>query len=464
MPGPVPRETRTVTTDTNGEAKANVVSGDELSKAFNSAGQMLFNRPVTIKAVCNGAVSQVQLDVLATQISWQYKNQDGQYVPWNGELFGLYPRTPRRKDIPLRAVMKFGNLAVIGHPVSWAIDTIRDKAGATVLPGHPTYPTYGRMSGPISTTDRDGGATATFFLGFNYGQIVFAIDDAAIYIPASAPQSTLSTAQDGPVPMATMPPGRTKARNLRSTPTHDEYRWVKGNAAWLVGGIPSSATPFAYPAPAGEEDNELLSKTLALVKQSLNPISPHATNGDRRGDPGIPNGWWFSQVVGNDPESAGYHFADLKIPGTDPKTGKPKDRRYTAAFDIVLTDVPIFDRRGRRARFGPYVKAMRTQGIVAWHRWAGEDNNKDGRLASTSNEMHCIDPATPYIKSGLQSQTVKFKRRESGGSDYDPEPTNPANPFAITAQQLNAVRFREGDKKAEFKRVYSNAVALGDAS
>ena len=215
----------------------------------------------------------------------------------------------------------------------------------------------------------------------------------------------------------------------------------------------------------GEEDNELLDKTLVLVRAQLNALSPELRNGFRAnpgdppgGDPygDVTPGWWFSQIVGNDPDSAGYHFADLKI------TKSGQTRYYGAAFDITLAHVGVFlpsNPTGRRQEFGPYVKSLREQGIVSWHRWAGEDYNGDGNLASVQNEMHCIDPAYHIIKSQLTGQITAFKNGQSGGKDYDPEPTDQSNPFAITPHQIDAVEFRERDKRAEFASVYSTATA-----
>lgn len=490
MPGPAPAENRTVTSDSDGIAKVDVISGDEVSTDIDEKGVVLFDEPVIITIKYGDEKKSQSLDVKAPHIEWQYKNGSGTYVLWKGEIWGLYKNEFRRK-IPLRALLTFDNLPVGGHQVSWGFEGIYDKAGAPVEANEPLYASYGRLSGNVSTTPVDGGASATFTRGTKWGQVVFKIEDASVFThkaqsPSSDSPNQNRTSQADPSATPTpMPAGRVLKKSNKPSPKTKEYLWVKGGPAWLVGGNASPQTPFAYPAPAGEEDDELLYKTLNLVRSTLGMNhftgfrNPKETD-DPYGDPEnpenpvigtLPKGWWFAQNVGNDPESAGYHFADLKLPVLNPKTGKPKrDKKgnkfysfYTAAFDIVYSDVPIFERRGRRASFGLPVYKLRRQGIVAWHRWAGEDRNKDGNLAATENEIHCIDPATPYIKSGLRKQIGKFRNGGSGGTDYNPEPTNPANPFAITRQQIDAVDFRSTIKRAEFRRVYSKAIPLGDA-
>lgn len=146
-----------------------IVSGDELSRVYDQAGHQIYNRPVTVVASYDQASRETQLNVLAPAVQWQYNN----YVPWSGEIFGLYTRTDRSDKglIPLRALLRFGNVPVVGHAVGWDFDGIYDKAGIAVLRSNPTYLTYGRLSGPASITGTDGGATATFFRGYHVGHL-----------------------------------------------------------------------------------------------------------------------------------------------------------------------------------------------------------------------------------------------------------------------------------------------------
>ena len=207
---------------------------------------------------------------------------------------------------------------------------------------------------------------------------------------------------------------------------------------------------FAYPAPGGEEDNEMVYAMRTYIRSKLNTLSPEWTtgfrnpqgteNGDPAGDPGtVGPGWWFAQVVGNDSESYGTHLADFKV--THTVNGKTITRYFCAAFDVVLTTVPIFKESNppaRRTEFGPYVKLMRNSGIVAWHRWAGESSS------TSENEMHCIDPASPFIKRSLNNQIDDFVDNGGVGGGYPAEPTT--GDFAITLSQRNAVRARRDNK------------------
>jgi hypothetical protein len=182
MPGPAPVETRTVTTDDMGKASVDVVSGDEVSKDYDEeSGELLFDTPVPFKAVCDNAEKEIAMDVLAPTTEWQYKDEAGNYVPWDGEIYGLYPNTFQKKDIPLRAVVTFNNQPVTGHKISWEINKILDKGGEEISSSDSEYPTYGTMSGAVSTTTAQGGATATFTLGYNFGQIEFGITDGSVY-------------------------------------------------------------------------------------------------------------------------------------------------------------------------------------------------------------------------------------------------------------------------------------------
>lgn len=480
MPGPAPAATRTVTTDANGIASVEVISGDELSEDFDpDTGELLFNNPVAVQASYGNAQATQYLDVLAPDIQWQYKDESGQYVAWYGEVWGLYSPANDTGGVPLRAVLTFNNAPVIGHPVSWGIDTIYDKGGAEVLPGNEDYSTYGYMSGPISTTTSDGSATATFTHGYNAGQLVFAIYDAAVFTPdSSAATNSVSTNSVAP-PMAAAAgqaaspaigvQAASSGRRIPNTSRYKtisvgEYRWVQGKGSFNK--------PKAYPAPSGEEDNELLPQTRNFVRFYL-PGSESKTgsryqtglfdNNPAAYVPGISQmgNWWFSQVVGNDQESDGRHLADLTVTtiGLDSKGRlKPTTRYYGAAFDIVLTGVQIFEQVpgvqqnvevGRRAEFGPYVKSLRYSGIVAWHRWAGESPS------TSENEIHCVDPATPFLKNSLQFQIREFRRLDGKGTgsqtgSYPADPTNANDPayyyFHIYPGQKDKVKERFKNK------------------
>ena len=182
MPGPAPAQTKTVISNADGTVAVDVISGDEVSKDTDEdTGHLLFNRPVPIKATCASIQVTKNIDVTAPVTTWQYKNEEGDYVVWDGEVYGLYPNTVHRKDIPLRVLWTFNNQPVTGHRMSWSIDKIFDKFEEEVLPTDEDYVTYGTLSGPISTTGSNGGATATFTHGYNFGQIVFGIADNNIY-------------------------------------------------------------------------------------------------------------------------------------------------------------------------------------------------------------------------------------------------------------------------------------------
>ena len=473
MPGPAPEITRTETTDSDGVATVDVVSGDTLSKAFDEQdGHLLYDEPVVVEVSYGETKQSKKLDVLAPDIEWQIKNSDGNYVHWDGDTWDNYYKSDESHKVPLRALLTFDGAPVIGHRVSWGFDKIFDKAQVEVLRNNPTYKTYGRMSGEISTTPLDGGATATYTLSYNMGQIIFAIDDSSIYRKGATSSVEFSDLSLLLTQALEQPTGERRSRKTfyKGSKT-GVYRFVHDSPYNDIDGRPNSVHKEAYPAPSGGESNELIKQTYDLVTAILagrptsvktasrpTPIFESKTGwrlqnfigpgGERRifqhGD------WWFSQVVGDDPESFGYHKADVKVP----IPGKSDYYRYSGAFDIVLTGVPIFAqvpnnprKYGRRKEFGPYVKALRDNGIVAWHRWAGEADS------TSENEMHCIDPATPFLKGDLQGQIGKFLLKGgkgTGGSSYPTEPVNPNDPFYaefhINVTQQNRVRDRRKHK------------------
>ena len=463
MPGPAPEITRPATTDSNGVATVDVVSGDTLSKAFDEEdGHLLYDEPVEVEASYGDAKQSKNLDVLAPVLSWQYKNEEDQYVPWKGEVDGLYSRESKRMKIPLKVVLTFNNAPIIGHRVSWDIDGIYDKGGGPVLPDTDEYRAYGRISGAISTSTREGDATATFSPGYRKGQLVFAFTDASVLIrDSNAPIPQISS---GEFQVAAASSARYDAKKGRYvTIPVTEYDWVGyvGSNPHFADGTPSGGKDWrGYPARSGTEDDELLKPTLTLARRIMVASKESKTNSryqtlgtdisgslpDNPPDPYLQNGyWWFAQAVSNDRESVGTHLADVKVTSTKYDPLKKKDvsvtNYYSGAFDIVLTKVPIFARvpgvaknkeKGRRAEFGAAVKGMRDNGIVAWHRWAGESGT------TSENEMHCIDPATPFLKNRLGQlkanqkiggQIGSFLRGETGGG-YPDEPDT--GPFAIT--------------------------------
>lgn len=444
MPGPDPAQDVSGTTDAKGIAKVAIISGDELSRDTDDQGKQLFNEPVPIDATCKveneSASKRISLNVLAPSIQWQYKNEQGNYVTWDGSIIGLY--SDERPHIPLRAVLTFNNKTVVGHHISWGLDAVYNKAGAEVPPSDSTYKTYGQLSGTVSTTDASGGATATFHSGYNLGQLVFAIEDSSTYSrdgsdSSALTQNTSLQAEAAP----TSPPKTRRAKKSKKSALAFNYYDYPGNVATTIAVYDANGDARAtvggkknkaYPAPGGEEDGELIDETLLEVRDALQAfrISSEWSSGRRNprdgyipslqsdihdipslNDPSLYNYyWWLSQVIGQDPASAGTHFADFSAD----KGGKTY--LFGAAFDIVLWQTPIFKKYGNKARpeFQPFVRKLRKKGIVAWHRWAGEYNPSSSYTAanpaSDENEIHCIDPLMPSIKSALSAQVAGFQR------------------------------------------------------
>ena len=466
-------ETKTVPVDTNGKATLKIVSGDQLSQDTDSEGNQLFDYPVKVEATCvlgsETQIKSVDLNVLAPTLVNNYKNEDGQYVVMPDDV-ALLDLNPNSNEVLLQTVATWKKQPVLGHRIRWSIDAVYGKGGEPLE----VSDRYGRMSGEISTTGSNGIASATFTKGRDYAQLDFSAEDNAYYtwgddttavaqnsvvhrrIAVSLPpQGSPYCAPAGGPPYGP-PAGKKRKRRKKTyaTPPYSEYTYVHGPAGY--------DHPHGYPAPPELEDDELLANTLSIVLNGTGTSNP-GLNGfaaetsapgivdqnhppDRHGDPGQTGGWWFSQVVGNDPDSAGYHFADIEITRT--KAGRTYTRRYGAAFDIVLNGYNVFAQEGRMTQFGPYVKRMRNLGIVAWHRGAGEPG-------SVENEMHCIDPAMPGIKSPLTTQINSFISYGAGSSGYAPEPTDPSSPFAITTGQISAVKNRSNNVKPLLEQSYS---------
>lgn len=441
MPGPDPSQTPSAVTNTQGVAQVTITSGDELSRDTDYTGKQLFNEPVPVQVDCTVGKEHVNkallFNVLAPSVKWKYKDDQGNYSDWNGKLYDLYEKPSYHNGIPLQAVLTFNKIPVVGHHISWGISHVYDKAGAEVPSSNANYRTYGQMSGAISTTTYAGTATADFKYGYSFGRLVFDITDASVFT-SDGLASEMSIKSSGHA-------HRDKNKKLYyTTDPLSQYDYVKGKPT-SIDGLPddSRANSHAYPAPSGEEDggpaDEILPPTLNLVRGIMSEsVGRESQTGSRVQTPGkdiidarngdryLQNGyWWFSQCVGNDAESSGTHLADLKIRFLDPNTGQVKFHYFSGAFDIVLTKVPIFKHVGRVALFGPPLKAMRDQGIVAWHRWAGETGT------TSENEMHCIDPSTPYLKNYLQFQIGEFLRSDgqgTGGRGYTPDP-DPKKPY-----------------------------------
>ena len=242
-------------------------------------------------------------------------------------------------------------------------------------------------------------------------------------------------------------------RYYKQTKNTDEYSWVTGNPGDSV---------QSYPAPSGEEDRELLPETWGYVITNIGYKECYGDSRDRTINAQGGGAWWFSQVVGQDHTSGGTHMADMENlradsslldnynqPDENPNPGqRGLSRLYSPAFDIVLVNTSITDNIGGPiSSFGPYITNLRNAGIVCWHRWVAEDTYKASDMRE--NEMHCIDPASPYIKLSLQSQIANgqfsFMDGLYGGKHYLPDfGYNPdGTPGPLWATWIKAVRNRQ---------------------
>jgi hypothetical protein len=464
MPGDAPAENQAKTTDANGKVSVDATSGDELSKdTDDDTGAVLFDTPVPVKATCLGVEATKNLDVTAPDVQWQYKNDAGSYVPWSGETWALY--SEERDDIPLRVVLQYDGLPVTGHSISWGFDKIYDKAGNEVLPSDPEYSTYGHMSGGISTTTTDGSATATYTLGYNFGGIDFRIDDEsvntfdvtsehqeAVYTPAASFRFVSLNSSPLKFRLAAGSPGALKKkRTIKKSPRKGVYAYIFETPAWNADGTPSESTPWSYPAPSGEENNELLPETRLMLKDALGSEGAKA---NWRGQDFLIQqaDWWISQVIGDDHESYGYHYADMQW----------NNNLYGAALDIVLVNTPIGKKYAANdplPQFKSYVRALRIKGFVAWHRWAGETTT------TSENEIHCIDPILPYIKKQLaygtyinsrgvvtDGQILSFTKNGTGSPHYKTD-------FQIYENEINAVKARAAKQVTLYLTKYGTATA-----
>lgn len=179
---------------------------------------------------------------------------------------------------------------------------------------------------------------------------------------------------------------------------HDPFLWVAYVSA--NANIYAKGSRYAYPAPSGEEDSELLPETLSSVRGLMPGAECTGNSKDYKSAANSNGTWWFSQVIGDDPASragsVGSHWGDMQY--TDP-TGHVAFAG--AAFDVVLSSVstfqkypPAIDGTENAAvsnAFYSYVQGMRDAGIVCWHRWAADPLQPSG--ATNENEIHCIETA-----------------------------------------------------------------------
>jgi len=209
-------------------------------------------------------------------------------------------------------------------------------------------------------------------------------------------------------------------------------------------------------------------------------LAPEAQTGARENANQKGGNWWFSQVIGDDPESGKTHLASMEIdqeekPSKKHPQGQTIHRLYGAAFDIVLTSVPVhqlLDAQGRpvpenpttlgnanrgkgRPQFYSYVTALRDSGFVTWHRWYGNSTKE--------NEIHSIDVASPILDNssdkhylrrqvngylaGLPNVLPKPGQKNKGGYRLD---------FPITSDQKEIASERMGEVAAYYSTLYPN--------
>lgn len=398
MPGSAPEETRTAITDSDGVAKVDVVSGDTLSKAFDEKdGHLLYDEPVKVEATYGDLTQSKNLDVLAAQAQWQYKDAQGEYQNWDGSLQDLFGSANDKGDAQLRVVLTFGNSQepVIGHGVSWDFEKVFYKWGERVPKNK--YTGFGHLSGNYSTTTKEGWATASYSFSYRFGRINFAMDDASVHLKSVSPTAPIQSGETEFAAGSSGPPSVQKGlqRYLKKGQPVGVYTWIKGHAF---------SSNFAYPAPSGEENDELLEESEETTRLSLLLAGLRPSQTGRREGNAQDGDWWISQAIGKDYDSQGTHQADMKM---------PKGRLYGAAWDIVLTKVPVakvYPGNKPRPEFFNPVQQLRDSGFVCWHRWAGEFNPAINKVNSVENEIHCIDPAAPFIKPYLQDQIRGYKK------------------------------------------------------
>ncbi len=459
-------EVHTVTTGTDGIAQTDVISGNETTQTFDTSGNVTGDHPITVRARWGNVQSGIDLSIKVPDGSWQFQDAATGWQDWQGDGTDLYSAVANVADdpansnrVPLHISLMFQGNPVAGHRVNWKLSQVLDKAGEPVLPATTgndmgQYIGYGHLSGDFSTTDSAGVAPATYTLGDHYGNLNFTFEDDSIYTPISSTGTIPRQAsrRDSEVQPNVLAPGD-DVRSLKEAAFNpNEYSYVRELAApWQSHQGPN---PHCYPAPSGEEDDELLPETRSLVEQTMQSIGKaEAANGFRTWKAGYqnqygihPGTWYYSQVVGDDPQSRtgsgiGSHWDDMGWQSNG------RVQRAGAAFDIVLSNVNVFgaypnsDTMAGRVNgpFYDYIQALRNTGIVCWHRWAGDGSNLE-------NEIHCIDPACygsggtspnqTLMKTFLQGQVDKYLTGTSGSSTYTLD-------FAITPGQKQSCRDRK---------------------
>ena len=428
-PGQEPPVALQATTDNNGRATVYVTSG----------GSSSFKRAGTVTAMVDGQVASCSIKVLPPTAVWTYKSRGGMWKNWDGRLYGLDGVTVG--DVVLvRIMLTWKNKPVTGHWIYWGMDRAFDKWGNVYLPSSPAAPgdlglcsgfgaVHRGSPGNVWVTDSEGAAFGVYdgHGRTRWGRVDVKATDMNVLVRDALNKSWLN-------------------KSYLIGAKLDDLTWVIGTAT----GAAWETHPFMYPAPSGEEDDELLPETLTVVKGAL-AIHPESATG-YRGAAKQKGEWWFSQGIGLDGASAGTHAADMKWR----PVGSAHWRYSGAAFDIVLTSVPIFHpypdaasysappagqapTQAPQADFYPFVQALRNAGIVCCHRWS---LGADSKMQS-ENEVHCIDPACPFIKRYLVEQIIGYRlglpnRKGAMGYALD----YPIAPDQIASETDRATRVR----------------------
>ena len=177
----------------------------------------------------------------------------------------------------------------------------------------------------------------------------------------------------------------------------------KGSFGWRpptyygreIGSI-GDPTPSSYlTSPVESEWSDLLQITRQGIRACLSELFIKA------------EGIYLAQGIGDDPASAGTHWADgvctFHYPNIDP---------YSAAADLSI--VGLTGRKYLTVRqkqvFCKIQQRLRDCGFVAWHRrWGNPPANKE-------NEIHLIDPVAPCIKDSLYCQIIGYTKGLPGNS------------------------------------------------
>jgi len=401
-------ETRSVNVNAQGMATVKIVSGDQEGATIVSA------QVVDAQGNLQPQTQSVNLNIKAAQARWEYKNEQGKYVQWKGDLDDLVSNLPDLQPASLRVILTFESSPVFGHRIHWLFNKVFYKSGREVPESD--YAGFGHLSGRYSTSDKSGYATATYSFGTRFGQIIFEMDDANVQVPADAPASALSAA----IRLQGRPKiGRADRQYLNKGKGITVTTWVDNDRIYASQSDLENGQKFKgvttgkgyYPAPVGEENDEMLPQTLSDIRAIMSSL------GKQEG-----RDWWFSQGIGEDPLSSGYHLQDgfaTPINSTGHSGEEPGKEAYCAATDIVLAKIGSYSyypdrsrivyknmsqgalKAQREADFRPVVRALRAKGFAAWHRWVGLNSQY------VENEIHLVDPAIPFLTTG---NTVTVKR------------------------------------------------------